>query len=83
MSDDKVVPIKPLVPSETVVETLERVIGLMKASEGMDYKSGLIITLGTAGRLEYTPLGTNTDKIELLGMLQVTNQLVLDEMLGA
>lgn len=82
MSDDKVVPIKAKVPTESVIETIERVTGVMKEAPGGTYKSGLIITMGPTGRLEYTPLGTAYDNVELLGMLQVTNQLILDDMIG-
>lgn len=82
MSDDKVVPIKQKAPAESVVETIERVAGVMKEAPADAYKSGLLITMGPTGFLEYTPLGTAYDNVELLGMLQVANQLILDDMIG-
>lgn len=68
--------------AETVLQTLERVVGVMTADDAK-HELGLLVVMNEQGRMEVTVLGTHADRCAAIGALRIAETIIMDEILGA
>lgn len=87
MSDDKKVvslhAAKSVTPKETTRQVMTRILEQLEASEaeGSKLASGIVTVLFDSGRMEMFHLGEEQNSLEDLGLLRLSEELILESLL--